>query len=198
MHFRSLSDEETNHDFKIGNTTIGITPSYRYLGYDIHYTLNHDHSVNILSNAAGRALGALVAKYFTIQGLTYDTYTKVYDATVIPISDYAAGIWGTKTHRKFQTLQNRAMRTFLGVGKVTPVAFLYGEMAWLPPWIRHKTDVVRLWIRLLFMNDNRLTKKVFEWDYELAMNGIPAWNSGVKDILSSVGQIETFTSKTLH
>jgi hypothetical protein len=44
--------------------------------------------VNELLTAGGRALGALVSKYFNLDGMVYETYTKLFESTVTPIIDY--------------------------------------------------------------------------------------------------------------
>ena len=197
MHFRQPAKEESSFKFMFGDDIVKYTDSYRYLGFDLHYTLNHEHGVNILGDAAGRALGMLISKYFKLQGLTYDTYTRIYNNTVVPVCDYGSGIWGTKSYNKCHTLQNRTMRTFLGVGKVTPIPFLYGEMNWLPPNIRQQGEVIRLWTRLINMDESRLTRKVFEVDHQLAMNGQTCWSSSVCSILTAAGFNNIFQQKSL-
>ena len=94
-----------------------IVPNYRYLGLDINEHLDFSHSVSLLADAAGCALGSLVAKHRSVQGLPYETFTKVYKSTVVPVMDFASGIWGAKKYSKSENVQNRAMRSFLGVGK---------------------------------------------------------------------------------
>ena len=77
--------------------------------------------VNELATASSRALGALILKYFKIGGLDYDTFTKVFDSTVVPKMTYSSGVWGYKVYDSLERLQYRANRTFLGVGKTTPI-----------------------------------------------------------------------------
>ena len=197
MHFRSSSQSETTHQFKFGESLIETTEIYRYLGFDIHYTMKYDQGVNTLADAAGRASGSLITKYFKCGGLTYDTYSKLYNSSIVPISDYAAGIWGTKSYNKCNVLQHRMMRTFLGVGKMTPIPFLYGEMAWLTPSIRQQAEVVRLWTRLITMNEDRLTKKIFKWDYNLCQNRHYSWNSHVKHIFTVASMDDIFNNCSL-
>ena len=91
-------------------------------------------------------------------------------------------------------LQHRAMRTFMGVAKVTPIPFLYGEMNWLAPQIRHKIELVRLWLRLIDMDSSRITKKIFDWDYQIAENGNVGWNSNVKTVFTTAGMEASATA----
>ena len=198
MHFRTTSQAESTFSFTLGDRNVNYADHYRYLGYDLYYNLNYEHGTNILAAAAGRALGSLVSKFFKHNGLTYATYTKLYHSTVVPVCDYAAGIWGIRNYKKCQTLQNRAMRTFMGVGRMTPILFLYGDMKWVPHYIRQEGEVLRLWMRLLEMDDARLTKKVFLWDYNLSIEGKTNWNTSVRTLLASSGLEHIFLDKSLH
>ena len=58
------------------------------------------------------------------------------------------------------------MRYFLGVHGFTPVPALNGEMGWLPSRFRRYLNTIRLWNRLIKMDNNCLTKTIFLWDYE--------------------------------
>ncbi len=60
--------------------------------------------------------------------MPYDVYTTLYDSLVQPIIDYIAGIWGTKDFSCINSVQHRACRFFLGVGKYTPNVAVEGEM----------------------------------------------------------------------
>jgi hypothetical protein len=105
--------------------------------------------------------------------------------------DYASAIWGTKKYSKCETVQNRAMRIFLGVGKVTPVVAMYGDLAWIPPFIRHQVSSVKLWHRLCSMESDRITRKVFNMDYTRNKG----WCADVKRILMDSDLETMFTNR---
>jgi len=84
------------------------------------------------------------------------------------------------------------MRTFLGVGKKTPIPGLYGETGW-PKLGHHKSkDSIRYWLKVFNMDDSRLTKKVFNWDYRRALLGKKGWNSDIKNVLTATNMSDTF------
>ncbi len=60
------------------------------------------------------------AKHFSIKGLAFKTYSKLYDSTVVPIADYAAGVWGFRPYGSMDKLQHKALRTFLGCREADP------------------------------------------------------------------------------
>ena len=58
-------------------------------------------------------------------------------------------------------------------------------MGWTISVHRRWLNIIRLWNRLVDMNDDRLTKKVFVYDFNKNTNSI--WCSEVKSILEKIG-----------
>ena len=171
VHYRRGATPRTNTVFNIQGSTIEIKDSYRYLGFDISETVNHTNGVKILNTSASRALGQVTAKYFAYNGMSHRTFKCMYDMLVAPVMDYSAPIWGATKYDFCSTTQNRAMRTFLGVGRCTPIPAIYGDMQWTTPFTRHRVAMVRYWCHLARMPRSRLAKRVFEWDHGLATRG---------------------------
>ena len=164
VHFRKKSERESNFEFKLGEKCIEKVNKYRYLGVELNYSLNFSETVETLSNASSRSLGSLVHKYYKAHGFQPVIHKKLYEATVCKIMDHGAGIWGGPSYNKCEVVQHRAMRTILGVGRQTPIPFLYFELGWTPPSIRQKMEMVRLWYHIINLPDNRLPKQIFNQD----------------------------------
>jgi hypothetical protein len=94
---------------------------------------------------------------------------------VWPVISYGASIWGTKSYSCINAVQNRAMRFYLGLGKYTPTAALYGELAWQPPHVKQWVSVARLWHRYHKMNRDRLNYKVYAYCYSRASTRCKNW-----------------------
>ena len=198
VHFRRSNQPRTMRQFFVGENLIDMTDSYRYLGFEFSETVDHTHGVTVLNKAASKALGSVTTKYFAIDGLSYDVYTRMYDSLVSPVMDYACEIWGVKMYACMNTTQHRAMRTFLGVGKCAPLPCMYGDMPWITPFTRHRSAAVRYWLRLTRMPQSRLTKRVFDWDYDMATRGRRSWNREIKQILTTCGIPELFNRDQWH
>ena len=84
LHFRKKITPKTNRKVTLNGNQIDIVSSYKYLGVEF---LGYTHTAILLCESAGGALGALVAKYHNLNGLGYDSYTKIYQSTVLPVSD---------------------------------------------------------------------------------------------------------------
>ena len=64
----------------------------------------------------------------------YRIYTQLYNSMVVPISDYFARIRGIRKFEQSDKLQNRAIRSFLGLGPKTPICAMQGDMhGWTSP-----------------------------------------------------------------
>ena len=84
-------------------------------------------------------------------------------------------------------VQFRACRYFLGVGKYTPTAAVSGDMGWTQPEHRQWLCVIRHWCRLLNLENNMLTKKVFVGCLEQAQLGCKTWLFRVTSFLRDIG-----------
>ena len=144
-------------------------------------------TVETLVNASSRALASITSKYYKLRGLDYKTFTTLYEAVVTPVMNYAAATWGHTKYIRCDTVQNKAMRTILGGSRVTPVAAMYSELNWIPPHIKQKTELLRFWLRLCKLPENRVVKKVFNHDFELSQRGRVSPGYHVKSMLEQAG-----------
>ncbi|XP_053376628.1 uncharacterized protein LOC128547607 [Mercenaria mercenaria] len=131
MHFRTTSMPQSQFVFKCKDDVLKYTDKYTYLGITLNEFLDYSVTAKFVSQAAGRALGLLIAKFKSIGGMPYNVYTKLYDSLVWPVIAYGASIWGTKRFTCIDAIQNRTMRFFLGTGRYTPNAAVAGEMGWI-------------------------------------------------------------------
>ena len=159
IHFRKMSSNKTNVTFHIGGYAIEVVSQYKYLGCVLTEHIDFSETAKVLAESAERALGALINKARNINGLTFNVYSKLYETSVMPIANYSAGIWGYKCYPKSETMQIRALRTFLGVNKFAPTLVVNGDTGWPSMRIRRHLEMVRLWNRLVSMSEDRLTKK---------------------------------------
>jgi hypothetical protein len=88
---------------------------------------------------------------------------KLFDALVQPILDYGAAVWGVKEYSFINAIHHRACKVFLGLGRSAPTTAILGDMGWRFPAQRQWTPIVRQWLRLATMDQNRMNCKVFKW-----------------------------------
>ena len=103
--------------FIYGDLNLDLSDTYKYSGLWFQEHLDMKWAINELAKSASRALSALYTKFLHVGGMTYDVFYKLYQLLVKPVLFYGAGILGLGEHKKINTVQNKACRYFLGLGK---------------------------------------------------------------------------------
>ena len=172
VHFRKgPSVARTMFTFVCGDDNLNVVDSYRYLGLIFTEFLDFTVMSKAVAQSATRALGLVIAKCKAHGGVPHSVFTQLYDALVQPIIDYGASVWGTTAYSHIKTIQYRAGRFFLGLGKYAPNTAVSGEMGWKDPEERLWKCVFRQWHRLSSMLPNRLNARVHKWSKSLALHG---------------------------
>ncbi len=194
VHFRPKGCDKTDFVFKYGTDNIDVVDNYKYLGLILDEYLDYVVTSTTLANSAGRALGSIQNKFNSLKGLGFDTFTKLFNMGVAPVMDYCSGIWGYKEYSKVETVQNRAVRFYLGVHNYAPNHVIRGDIGWVTPNVRHKVEILRMWNRFVSMNNDRLTKQVFLWDKQINKRN---WSNDVFHIISDIGQELVFVNNDI-
>ena len=192
IHFRPKGARRSDFLFNFGTFRLKFVEKYKYLGIILNEYLNYSVITKALSESAGRALGALINKFKKTKNLGYGTYTTLFDACVSPINDYCVGIWGGNCTQSNDVVQNRAIRFFLGVNKYASNLAVHGDMGWEFTSVRRKTEMLRMWNRFISFSDDRLTKRIFQWDYLLCSHN---WCTELKTIFDEVGLSHIFQNQ---
>lgn len=75
--------------------------------------------------------------------------------------DNAAAIWAAKRYACYETVQHRAIQTFLGTWEKSSLPAIDGDMGWKPVQIRHQKEIILYFMRLYKLPDGKLKKVVF-------------------------------------
>ena len=194
IHFRKSRTPRTQFQFQYNSQAIKMVDRYKYLGMVFNEFLDYKITSNVLADSGGRALGALYSKFKYNNGLGFDTYTKLYESGIVPILDYGSAIWGFGEHESINSVHNRAIRMFLGVHRFAPISAITGDMGWVPSKIRRFVNMFRFWNRLIKMNDNRLTKKIFQWDKSFSHTN---WSFEISELFNAVSLNHLFETEAI-
>ncbi len=118
-------------NFKCGETPFQFAESYRYLGCELDEYLDFTHRSRVLAEASGRSLGSVVNKHKLCGEMYYELYKKLYDTCVTSVMDYCGVVWGFKDYDKCNTIQNQAIRAYLGVHRFSSNIAIQGDLAWI-------------------------------------------------------------------
>ena len=199
MHVRKRQTMRSKFNFTFENKTVDYCNQYKYLGVTLNELLEFEKTIEILAESAGRALGGIITKMIKNGGFPLNIYKILYETCVCSITDYGAEVFGFHQYGSLEKIHSRAIRAFLGVPKTTPVVGLRSEMNWLEPQSRTQLKLLRMYHRLLTMDDNLLTKKIFLWDLRISEGSkFNTWSDEVKSILENNNAVGQFTSNIFN
>ena len=193
VHFRKTRQKLTDVKFHYGDTQLQVVSDYKYLGVILDENLNFSKCSKMLAESGGRALSSIISKFKMFKDLGYKTFTTMYESGVVPILDYGSAIWGYSKNSHSDLIQNKASRYFLGLHNFTPVPALTGEMGWLPSKYRKMICMLRFWNRMIKIPNDRLTKSVFNTQYE--RNG--KWCKHMNELFISLGCENVYKNREL-
>ena len=96
IHFRKKGKSKSETEFVFGDEPLKIVTKYKYLGVILDEFLDYRVTAEVLADAGGRALGGIIHKLQPLRDVRYETFKKLFETCVKPISNYAAAIWAYK------------------------------------------------------------------------------------------------------
>ena len=148
-------------NFLFNNETVLNVQQYKYLGIWFDEKLNFDQNSKMVSGAGNRAWCYLINKIQTYRDFNIRSFSRLYEAMILPILNYGCEIWNLKDYKCISDISNRAIRYFLGVHKFAPSLSLYGETGSCPISIHVNLSILRMYNRICKMSDDRLPKQIF-------------------------------------
>ena len=195
VHFRSTTKARSTFPFMLNDNLIECVDKYKYLGIILDEHLLFNVTASVLANSGNRALASIYTKFNKLKGLGFKTYSKLYHTGVAPILDYCSGIWGFQKFGYLDSIQNKAIRFFLGLHRFAPNLAINGDIGWASCSLRRWIEMIRYWNRIVDMDDDRLTKKVFLWDYHNRKSK-GSWNSDIFKLFDKIGKLENYQNIT--
>ena len=190
VHFRPKCVNREPFEFKNGNAIIETTDHYKHLGLMLDEFVTFESCATVLSQSGNSALGALRNKILNFKDCRYQTFLN-YITRVAPILDYGSGVWGYNRLSKTETIQNRALRSFLGVHRFAPNPAIQGDMVWPSCATRRKLEM-RLWNRFVSLPINKLPRIIFDEEYNVTNPRYENWVSEMYNIFLETELIGVF------
>ena len=170
----------TGEQLCMGDVAIKRVETYKYLGVWIDEKLNFEVQSNMIAKSASRGLGSIINKVREYSDLNFDSFNKLFKATIEPILDYGCEIWNLKGFKIIDDIQFRAMRYFMGINKFAPLVGIQGKTGLVLSGDRVNLQILRLHNRILRMDGNRLPR-IF---YDKLINSNVSWFCRLRALLS--------------
>ena len=81
----------------------------------------------------------------------------------------------------------------MGVHNSTPIQAMMGDMGWTDIYIKEVLCMLRYWNRVIIMDNARLERRIFMWDYN---KGGDNWSNKISIILNSINCMHVYRNKT--
>lgn len=101
-------------------------------------------------------------------------------------------MWGLKDCKRIETVQNRTARFFLGVCGNTSILASRGELGWSTCKSRLQIEVLRYWLKLNTLPNDRLVCAVRHWSSKFSHS----WDTKVKQLLCDFNLYDLFLQCT--
>ena len=93
VHFRTPSINRSDVVFKVGDITLDVVESYKYLGLILTEFLDFSKTTTAVAKSANRTLGLIIAKAKSSGGLPYNVFYKLYERIACPVITMAPRYW---------------------------------------------------------------------------------------------------------
>ena len=169
-----------------GREKIETVNSYKYLGYTFTTKLSTEAA---LSEVAGKAKNKVINIFkalYKIGKIDIKVFFHLFDCQVKPMLLYAAEIWGNTQETITEKVHMFAARKLLGVTAKNPKTMIYGELNRYPLAIDSKMRVLKYWLKLNEMDEERLPKQAYN-RAEKELDAEKSWGNNIKELLEKNG-----------
>ena len=125
-----------------------------------------------------------------------NNYSKLYETGGIRILDYDSGICGYIGTNQSETIQNKGIRSYLGVHSFTPIPALHGEMGLLNNKYIKQLNMLRFWHHLVKINPERLTKLMFLNEFNSDTNRTN-WTNEIKHMFYKIDLHDVYQQQSI-
>ena len=180
------SRKEREVEWMLGGGKVDQVDSYKYLGLEIKGNLGWTIFKQMLIEKAKKIMRIAWAMGIRKGRLTARAACGVWKTLVRPILEYGAEIWGAGEWEEAERLQREMAKRILGLKESTNNEVVLGELGW---WkLKSRRDMLRLryWRRLINMKQEKLPKRVYEWELR-RWKGKRSWIRHTKKLLIGLG-----------
>ena len=170
-----------------GNKELKIVNSYRYLGVEFSTKLSFKNAVRPFISKAKKACYDISSSLNNVDCYSLDVFSKLFDSKVLPILSYACELWGMNDMIEVERVHTNAFKRFLNVSVHCSNITLYADSGRLPLCISFKLKCVKYWLRLIDLDDKRISKQAYHSLLLSSEQGSRNWVTNIKDILEQNG-----------
>ena len=140
-----------------------------------------------LASKGKRALISILQSLSEYGNLSKTAFFKIFDTKVCPMLLYGSELWGLKQFECIEKIHYDACKRFIKVPLKTCNFGILRECGRYPLYIETAKKVLKYWIKILHMQNDRYVKNCLNIMLHYDNFGCTNWVSNVKKILSENG-----------
>ena len=184
-------------NFTFNGENIEIVKQFSYLG--IVYTSGGSchQTQKTLSGQALKAIFAMNKYLYKFTHLKPLHVLDLFDKLVSPILNYGSEVWGFHKAPAIESVHLQFCKKLLGVKQSTQNDFIYGELGRITFASQRYISIIRYWLKLVSLNENKYAKCIYNMQIEDMRNNPDKfnWASSVKQLLSKYGFMNVWLSQ---
>ena len=186
--FRNGGHLAANEKWLYGNECLKVVNVYKYLGIYFSTRISFTATFEDLASRARKGVVAIIRTLWSIGEHSPSIFFKLFDSQIQPILIYGAEIWGLSPNQEtIERVHLFALKRFLGAHSKTPRHLVYGETGRFPLSVLTNVKCVKFWLRLLRLDDVRISKKAYKMLVHLQEQNYVTWACGVRNVLYMYG-----------
>ena len=183
--------------FYFQNREIETTDQYTYLGFIFVPSGKKKVGIWNLLQKSKKAWFAIQKMLFKSKGKTVNSYIKLIDSIIKPITLYACESWGDSLKKGFfndeiEKFHLSMCRQVLGVKRNTNSMKVLAELGRVPFKVEVETAMFKYLERYPFIGKDRLLYKAFAEEIKICETGGQSWISNIKEKLAKLGLSNLF------
>ena len=176
---------------------IDTTAHFSYLGVYFSSFRHWSYNQKFRADKGLRAMGALNRMMLTIPNITSDITLKVFDTQIMPILHYGSEVWGYSDSQCIERVQLKCCKNIMKIHTRVPGIAVRGEMGRLPLALNRRYNIINYWLRILKLEDSRLTKDAYKLQLIWTDRNKDCWLMNVKNMLFNYGFAEAWFNQGL-
>ena len=170
-----------------GNIKLDIATYFSYLG--VYFSSVHSFSYNqkFRASKGTKALASLNRLMYRLPDIDSTVLWKLFDTKIKPVLHYGSEIWGNIEAPDIERVQTKFCKKILKIHTRVPAVSVRGETGRFPLKYNRIYNMINYWLRLISMDESRLTKDSYKLQLTWANHDQQCWLFTIKNILFSFG-----------
>jgi len=185
--------------FKYNDQYLELVNKFSYLGIVFTPGGSFKIALETLSGAALKAIFKLKSYLIKFPDLKTSYMLDLFDKLVVPVLSYDSEIWAYTNVDVLERICLRFYKHVLGITLQSQTIFVHGELGTRPIKNKLIVNMIRYWIKVVNMNDNKYVTMVYNMllnDLQINENKM-SWVSGIRNTLQSLGLNDAWIFQTV-